>query len=91
MFYTYVLRSQKDGNLYIGYTENLKKRFKEHQDGQSPATSPRRPLDLIFYEAYLNKYDALRREKYFKTSKGKTTLQNMLREYFSHLSTVPLE
>jgi putative endonuclease len=47
----------------------------------SPATAPRRPFELTFYEAYRNKYDALRREKYFKTSKGKTTLKAMLREH----------
>lgn len=40
------------------------------------------PVELVFYEAYRNKYDALRREKYLKTSKGKSTLKNMLREFF---------
>ncbi len=82
MFYTYVLRSLKDGKMYIGFTQDLRKRFHEHQDGVSPATRPRRPWDLIFYEAYKNKYDALRREKYFKSAKGKTTLRGMLREFF---------
>jgi len=84
MYYVYVLKSEKDDNLYIGYTDDLKKRVKEHNNGCVPSTKPRRPFTLIFYEAYLNKYDALRREKYFKTSKGKTTLKSMLREYFHH-------
>jgi putative endonuclease len=48
-----------------------------------PSTKNRRPLDLIFYEAYLDKYDALRREDYLKSSKGKITLRNMLKEYLS--------
>lgn len=81
MFYTYVLKSQKDGKLYIGFTSDLRKRFNQHNRGYVTATRPRVPFDLIFYEAYLNKYDALRREKYLKTDKGKTTLRSMLRDF----------
>ena len=81
MFYTYVLRSLKDGKMYVGFTQDLRNRFREHQEGLSPSTKPRRPWELIFYEAYLNKYDALRREKYLKSSKGKTTLRGMLQEF----------
>ena len=85
MFYTYVLRSLKDGKMYTGFTQDLRNRLKEHEEGKSPATEPRRPLELIFYEAYRNKYDALRREKYFKSSKGKATIQSMLRDFFGSL------
>ncbi len=55
-------------------------------DGLSKSTAPRRPLHLIFYEAYLNKNDATRREKYFKTTKGKRALKIMLRSTFEDLS-----
>ena len=81
-YYVYVLRSLKDQKLYIGFTKDLQKRFARHNAGHVRVTKPRRPFELIFYEAYRNKYDALRREKYFKTSKGKTALQSMLREFF---------
>ena len=80
-YYVYVLRGSKDNRLYIGYTENLKKRLHEHEAGSVKSTKPRIPLELIFYEAYKNKYDALRRERYFKSSKGKTTLKRMLRDF----------
>ncbi len=80
-FYVYVLRSLKDKNFYVGFTENLKERIKAHNDGKSFATKCRRPFELIFYEAYRNKYDALRREKYFKSTKGKTTVKSMLKEF----------
>lgn len=83
MYYVYVLRSLKDKKLYIGYSENLKRRFSEHQNGDVQSTKPRRPFDLIFYEAYKNMKDAKRREKYFKTDKGKSSLKMMLKEYFS--------
>jgi putative endonuclease len=82
MFYVYIL-SNKEGVLYTGFTSNLKKRFVEHNNGKSFFTKSRGPWKLIFYEAYLNKYDALRREKYLKSSKGKTTVQTMLKEYLS--------
>ena len=80
-YYVYILLSKKDDKFYIGFTTDLKKRFTQHQEGKNLATAPRRPFELIFYEAYRNKYDALRRQKYFKTSKGKTTIKTMLKEY----------
>ena len=79
MFYTYILKSQKDKKLYIGYSSDLKNRFTQHQRGKVESTNHRRPLDLIFYEAFANKKDAQRREKYFKTSKGKSSLMQIIR------------
>ncbi|HBO99685.1 MAG: GIY-YIG nuclease superfamily protein [Candidatus Uhrbacteria bacterium GW2011_GWF2_41_16] len=84
MFYVYVLWCA-DKKFYIGYTEDLKKRIVLHKKGLVISTHPRLPVRLIFYEVYLNKYDALRREIYLKTSKGKTTLKSMLREFLSNL------
>ncbi len=83
MYYVYVLQSQKDNFLYIGYTNNIESRIIYHDKGLVPATRFRRPLRLIFYEAYLIKNDAIRRECYFKTTKGKVALRVMLKEYFS--------
>ena len=80
-YYVYVLRSLKDAKFYIGYTTGLRKRLEEHQDGLVTSTRPRAPFELIFFEAYRNKYDAIRREKHLKTSKGKTTVRQMLKEY----------
>ncbi|MBI5127330.1 GIY-YIG nuclease family protein [Candidatus Roizmanbacteria bacterium] len=79
-FYTYVLLSLKDNQFYIGYSSNLKERIKEHSSGKNTSTNPRRPLKLIYYEAHLSKVDAMRREKYFKTEKGKSSLRQMIRE-----------
>ncbi len=80
MHYVYILLSQKDGKFYIGFTLDLKRRLKEHNDGKAQSTKSRRPLKLIYYEAHLSKVDADRREKYFKTSKGKATLKQILRD-----------
>ncbi len=84
MYYVYVL-SCSDGNFYTGFTKDLRSRYSEHEKGNVASTKPRLPIKLLFYEAYENKYDALRREKYLKSSKGKTTLRQMLRETIKHL------
>lgn len=80
-YYVYILRSLKDRLFYIGYSEDLKNRIKDHNSGKNNSTKNRRPLELIFYEAFAHKADALRREAYFKTTKGKTTLKQMLKEF----------
>jgi len=79
MYYTYVLKSQRDKKFYIGYSADLKNRFKQHQNGEVKSTKYRRPLELIFYEAFKNQQDALRRERYFKTEKGKSSLKQIIR------------
>lgn len=80
-YYVYILRSQKDESLYIGYTTDLKKRFKEHNDGKSLATKPFRPYTLIYYEAFLNRIDAKHREVYLKSGWGFRSIKKMLKNY----------
>ena len=79
-FCVYVLKSQKDALLYIGFTTDLHRRLTEHIRGESDATAPRRPFDLIYSEFHASKADALRREGYFKTTAGKKALRLMLRD-----------
>jgi putative endonuclease len=76
-----VLISLKDLKFYIGRTNNLSRRMAEHDVGKNISTAKRRPLCLIFYESFLDKKDSVRRERYFKSSKGKTTLRQMIREF----------
>jgi len=78
MYYTYVLESTKDQNLYIGWTNDLKKRFEKHNSGKVFSTKLRKPLKLIYYEACLSKEAAIAREKYFKTGFGLRFLKNRL-------------
>ena len=82
-YYVYVLYNKIKNFIYIGYSENLIQRFKEHNKGLSESTKPYIPLELIHYEAYKNIKDAKRREEYLKTNRGRTTLITMLKEYFS--------
>ncbi|NNK09762.1 MAG: GIY-YIG nuclease family protein [Flavobacteriaceae bacterium] len=75
----YVLQSEKDLLLYHGFTTNIEKRLKDHNTGKTISTSKRMPLRLIFCEFYLSKKDAMRREKYFKTTQGKRMLKLCIR------------
>ncbi len=81
MFYTYVLKSKKSGRLYTGYTNNLRKRFNEHNNKLSLYTSYNGPYDLIYYEACVDENDALGREKYLKSGKGKNYLKTRLKHF----------
>jgi putative endonuclease len=81
-FYVYILQSIKNKRLYIGYTKDLRKRLKEHNNGLNFSTKPYTPWQVIHYEAYLNEKDAKRREKYLKTNQGSRLLKRMLKEYF---------
>lgn len=81
--YVYVLKSINFDFIYVGFTTDLKKRFPEHNNGEELSTKHYAPFELIHYEAYRNEKDAKRREDYFKTTKGKVTLRQMLKEYFA--------
>jgi len=82
MYYVYVLQSEKDRGLYIGFTADLRRRLTEHQQGVSISTKSRRPWRLIYYEAYLEKWDAEGREKFLKSGAGRTFLKKQLRNHF---------
>lgn len=84
-YYVYILRSRKDKSLYIGHTRDLRKRIKKHNSGESLATKPRRPYELIFYEAFLNRMDAKNREEYLKSGYGRKTIKGMLKKYFENI------
>ena len=83
MYYTYVLKSQKDTKFYVGFTNNLKLRFEQHQGGFVDVTKNRRPLKLIYYEACIDRNDAVKREKYLKTYHGKMFIRKRLKSYFT--------
>ena len=80
--YTYILKSVKNDSLYIGYTKDLVKRVKEHNQGLNISTKPYLPWKLIYYEACLSLKDARRRELYFKKTQGRRLLKRRLKEYF---------
>ncbi len=79
MYYVYALRSLKDGEFYIGFTKDIIKRLAAHNNRQVQATRNRIPFEIVYYEASRNINDAVKREKYLKTTYGKRYLINRLR------------
>ena len=74
--FVYVLESELNKSLYIGYyPQDVQERLAKHNQGEVLSTKAYRPWKLVFYEAYLNQEDALRREKYLKTNQGSRVLK----------------
>jgi len=80
MYFTYVLKSLKDNQLYIGWTNDLISRLKEHNDGKVVSTSKRKPFIILYYEVCNMKEDAIGREKSLKTGFGRAYLKRRLRD-----------
>lgn len=74
MYYVYILKCA-DNEPYTGCTDDLKARLDRHNNGYVPATKDRRPLKLISYFAFTNKYTAFNFEKYLKSGSGRAFLK----------------
>lgn len=84
-FYVYILRSFRDNKLYIGFTNNLKKRLTEHASGKVGATKNRTPFKLIHYEYFVNREDAEARERFLKSGYGRKQFKEILKNTFKEL------
>lgn len=80
MYYVYVIKSLKDGKLYVGHTNNLIERFRRHNQGLEKATKNRKPFKIIYYEASNIIEDAARRERSLKTGFGRAYLKRRLKD-----------
>lgn len=82
-YYVYVLRSKKNGVCYTGSTDDLRKRFTEHNANSLGWTKNRGPFELLYYEACRHLGDARSREMYLKSGMGKRYLKNRLKRFLS--------
>lgn len=82
-FYIYILKSEVDQQFYVGYTSDLKNRILQHESGYVHSTKNRRPLKLVYFEGCLSQKDAIKREKYLKTSWGKRYIKSRMRDYLT--------
>lgn len=87
MYYVYLLLL-KNGNIYTGSSADLKGRIAAHMAGKVLSTRNYRPIQLVHYEAYLLKEDAIRRENFLKTSDGKRFLKQQLSVFFKKIRPV---
>ena len=81
MYYVYVLQSIKDGRFYTGITDNLQRRFKQHNTGNNatPSTLNRGPFKLIFAQECKNRQEARALEKYLKSGSGRELRDELLK------------
>ena len=83
MHFVYVLESETTKRWYIGYSMNIEQRLDAHNDGKNVSTSHGGLWKLIYYEAYLEKMDALGREKFLKSGSGHRFIKKQLTHYFA--------
>jgi putative endonuclease len=77
MFHCYVLRSEKTGRRYVGSCENLSDRIHRHNAGESKATKHGVPWVLIHSESFATRSEATKRERYYKTGRGRDELDRL--------------
>jgi len=78
MYTVYVLLSKSTGRFYTGQTSDLPRRLLEHQSGLARYTRNRGPWELVFSEEYATRAEAMTRERFFKSGKGRIFLKNLL-------------
>ncbi|HEX9825226.1 MAG TPA: GIY-YIG nuclease family protein [Flavobacteriaceae bacterium] len=79
MYYVYIIQSKKDSSFYIGYTGNLDKRVNDHNLGKSTYTKTKTPWELVYYETFEIKLEAIKRERFLKKQKNKEFYQKLIR------------
>ena len=80
MYKVYVIKSLSKNYLYVGMTNDLSRRLKEHNRGKGRATKVYAPFELVLYEEYDNRVSARSREKYLKSGCGKEYIKNYIIE-----------
>jgi putative endonuclease len=75
MYFVYAIKSQIDSRIYVGMTEDVARRLKEHNLGKTKSTKGYRPWQLIYTELLPSRSEARIREKYFKSGVGKEFLK----------------
>lgn len=84
MYYVYILENKNDKSWYIGFTDNLKRRISEHQNGKGGRTTKlKKSWRCIYFEGYVNQNDAIGRERFLKSGAGRRYLKKQLFHYLS--------
>ncbi len=78
MYVVYVIRSKSNNRKYIGQTNNLDRRIDEHNTRKHRFTSGKGPWELVYQESFATRTEAMRREKFLKSGKGREFLKNIL-------------
>ena len=80
MYYVYAIASLSRNYIYVGLTDNIDRRFVEHNTGKNKTTKPYLPFELIFTEEFETRKEARQKEKYLKSGIGKEKLKQLRKE-----------
>ena len=83
MYFVYALYDKISKRFYIGSTNDLERRLREHLYGKTQTTSRMTSIKLVYYEASLSKMDALKREKQLKTGFGRAYIKRRINFYLT--------
>jgi putative endonuclease len=78
MYFVYIIQSDLDHSFYIGFSENVENRLREHNLGSTNYTATKRPWKLVYFERFNNKSDALKREIFLKKQRNKKFYQKLI-------------
>jgi len=90
-YFLYILYSHSFQRTYVGQTDDISNRLIKHNSGKVKSTKPYKPWVLIFSESFTSKAEAMKREKWFKSSQGRKKISEILNNYFFTEDLVPLE
>ena len=77
-YFVYILKSKNHNKTYVGYTNNLERRLKEHNSGKSIFTSKFVPWKIIYKEEFDQEIEARKKEKYYKSSAGRRKIKLLI-------------
>jgi len=78
-YFVYIIQSEKDGSYYIGSTQDITERLERHNQGRSKYTKLKRPWNLMYYEEYPDRSDAVKRENQIKRRKDKEYIESLIK------------
>ena len=78
MYKVYILKSVYYPKIYVGSTNDLERRLREHNSGKSIYTRRYKPWELVYSEDISDLISAKRREKYFKSHSGRKKIKKIL-------------
>jgi putative endonuclease len=79
-YFVYILKSEKDGSFYTGFTQDLARRLQQHNIGKVKATRYKRPFRLVYNEAHPNATEARQREYYIKSQKSRKFIEGLIKK-----------
>ncbi|MBT8220569.1 MAG: GIY-YIG nuclease family protein [Bacteroidia bacterium] len=78
LFYVYIIQSQVDNSLYIGYSKNPRTRLFKHNSSSAGYTSRKKPWSIVYIEEFKSKTEAIKREKKLKAWKDKSMIKDLI-------------